>query len=130
MSIELDIEDGERAIRLILAEPARIIDVLRPALVFGGAREALSRERINHYSRIIRYGALAMQSLPDDEEARVMALGAHIDAIGALDTGAACGRGCVARHNPQPPRPIVTGVRRPPASANALGRLRRRSSSA
>ena len=87
MTIELDIEDGERAMRLILAEAARIVGVLQPAMAFGGSVAERCRGRLDHYARIINYGALAMRNLPEEPEERVMALAAHMQTIDALNSG-------------------------------------------
>ena len=76
VSVEDDAEDGEQALRLILADAARAIRALRRKARSDDAQRA----RIATLGRIINYGALALSSLPDESASPVRNL-----ACGAAD---------------------------------------------
>ena len=84
MSVEDDAEDGEQALRLVLADAARAIRALRrkarPTMPSGLALRTLGR--------IINYGSLALECLPENSPAaRCATLLAALRTIRALDSG-------------------------------------------
>ncbi len=84
MSAEDDAEDGEQALRLILADAARAVRALRRKARSDDAQRA----RIANLGRIINYGSLALERLPEDNpQARCATLLAATRTIHALDSG-------------------------------------------
>ena len=84
MSVEDDAEEGEHALRLILADAARAIRALRRKARSDDAQRA----RIATLGRIINYGSLALERLPENSPAaRCATLLAAIQTIHSLDSG-------------------------------------------
>ena len=84
MSVEDDAEDGEQALRLVLADAARAIRALRR---FSRPDDA-QRARIATLGRIINYGALALEHLPENSPAaRCATVLAALRTIRALNSG-------------------------------------------
>jgi hypothetical protein len=84
VSVEDDAEEGEQALRLILADAARAIRALRRKARSDDAQRA----RIATLGRIINYGSLALECLPENNpRARCATLLAALRTGHALDSG-------------------------------------------